>query len=169
MPQWVRSELDQIMAYRLFNTKPLSEVLNQCWYIINWPLGNKLQWNLNWNFAFKKLQLKMSSGKWRPFCLVLNVLSWVLMLILILIRSTGTGTGCAVLMSRQPIGTGCAVLMSRQPIYIMLKINSQRMHMFTLPLCESSLTMMRENPFLYLSISRMQVRSYSDDIFLVSQ
>ena len=156
MPQWVRSELDQIMAYRLLDTKPLSEVLNQCWNIVNWPLGNKLQWNLNWNFAFKKLQLKMSSGKWRPFCLVLNVLSWVLKLILFLIRSTGTGTGCAV-------------LMSRQPIYIMLKINSQRMHMFTLPLCESSLTMMRENPFLYLSISRMQVRSYSDDIFLVSQ
>ena len=26
-------------------------------------------------FSFKKIHLKMSSGKWRPFCLVLNVLN----------------------------------------------------------------------------------------------
>ena len=26
-------------------------------------------------FSFKKMHLKMSSGKWRPFCLGLNVLS----------------------------------------------------------------------------------------------
>ena len=26
-------------------------------------------------FSFKKMRLKMSSGKWRPFCLGLNVLS----------------------------------------------------------------------------------------------
>ena len=27
-------------------------------------------------FSFKKIHLKMSSGKWRPFCLGLNVLIW---------------------------------------------------------------------------------------------
>ena len=27
-------------------------------------------------FSFKKMHLKMSSGKWRPFCLGLNVLKW---------------------------------------------------------------------------------------------
>ena len=27
-------------------------------------------------FSFKNIYLKMSSGKWRPFCLGLNVLSW---------------------------------------------------------------------------------------------
>ena len=27
-------------------------------------------------FSFKKIHLKMSSGKWRPFCLGLNVLKW---------------------------------------------------------------------------------------------
>ena len=27
-------------------------------------------------FSFKKIHLKMSSGKWRPFCLGLNVLTW---------------------------------------------------------------------------------------------
>ena len=26
-----------------------SHFLNQCWLIINWTLGNKLQWNCNWN------------------------------------------------------------------------------------------------------------------------
>ena len=41
--------------------------MNQLWKIVNWPLGNKLQWNHNRNF--KKMHLKMSSGKCRPFCL----------------------------------------------------------------------------------------------------
>ena len=27
-------------------------------------------------FSFKKMHLKMSSGKWRPFCICLNVLIW---------------------------------------------------------------------------------------------
>ena len=27
-------------------------------------------------FSFKKMHVKMSSGKWRPFCLGLNVLTW---------------------------------------------------------------------------------------------
>ena len=41
------------------------------------PPKNKLQWNLNRNsyISIKKIHLKMSSGKWRPFCLGLNVLS----------------------------------------------------------------------------------------------
>ena len=29
-----------------------------------------------WIFSFKKMHLKMLSGKWRPFCLSLNVLTW---------------------------------------------------------------------------------------------
>ena len=39
------------------------------------PLGTN-QWNVYWNskFPFKKVHLKMSSGKCRPFCLGLNVL-----------------------------------------------------------------------------------------------
>ena len=31
-------------------------------------------------FSFKKMHLKMSSGKWRPFCLGLNVLSIILII-----------------------------------------------------------------------------------------
>ena len=54
----------------------LSPGLNQCWNIVNWTRGNKLQWisiEIQ-TFSFKKMHLKMSSGKWRPLCLGLNVL-----------------------------------------------------------------------------------------------
>ena len=53
-----------------------SHHLNQCWNIVNWTLRNKLQWylNLNLTFSFKKIHLKMLSGKWRQICLGLNVL-----------------------------------------------------------------------------------------------
>ena len=55
-----------------------SQYLNQCWNIVNWTLRNKLQWNLdrNSNITFKKMHLKVSSAKRRPFCLGLNVLIW---------------------------------------------------------------------------------------------
>ena len=59
-----------------------SHFLNQHWNIVNWTLGNKLQWNFNHNsyIFFQEMHLKMSSGKWQPFCLDLNVLndSWKL-------------------------------------------------------------------------------------------
>ena len=40
------------------------------------PLGTNVRETLikNYIFSFKKMYLKMSSGKWRPFCLGLNVL-----------------------------------------------------------------------------------------------
>ena len=40
--------------------------LNQCWNIGKWNLGNKLQWNFNRAFLFKKMHLKLSSAKWLP-------------------------------------------------------------------------------------------------------
>ena len=54
---------------------------------ITWTnVGILLIWPLGTNFSeifieiqtisFKKIHLKMSSGKWRPFCLGLNVLTW---------------------------------------------------------------------------------------------
>ena len=57
-----------------------SHYLNQCWNIVNWTLRNT-----NFSeiliaihmFSFKKLHLKMSSGKWRPFCLSLNVSTYI--------------------------------------------------------------------------------------------
>ena len=47
------------------------------WNIINWRLGNKLQWNFirNSNIFIQGMHIKMSSVKWRPFCLGLNVLN----------------------------------------------------------------------------------------------
>ena len=40
------------------------------------PLGTNFSEILIWiqTFSFKKMHLKMSSAKWRPFCLGLNVL-----------------------------------------------------------------------------------------------
>ena len=43
-----------------------------CWNIVNWTLRNKLQWNFNRNsyiFIIQENALKMSSVKWRSFCL----------------------------------------------------------------------------------------------------
>ena len=56
-----------------------SHYLNQCWNIVNWALGNKLQWHFIkiYAFPFKKMHLNMLSGKWQPFCLDLNVLSGI--------------------------------------------------------------------------------------------
>ena len=51
MRQWIGSALVQIMACRLCGAKPF--YLNQCWVIVNWNLGNKLQWNLNQNDSQK--------------------------------------------------------------------------------------------------------------------
>ena len=43
---------------------------NQCWFIANWTLGSKLQWNLSKKkiFSLTKMHSKISSAKWRPFC-----------------------------------------------------------------------------------------------------
>ena len=53
-----------------------SHYLNQCWNIVKWTPRNKLQWNFNWNsyIFIQKMHLKISSAKWRPYCLYLNVL-----------------------------------------------------------------------------------------------
>ena len=57
-----------------------SHYLNQCWNIVNWTLRNKLQWNFNRirTFSFKKIRLKVSSAKWQPCCLGLNVLKIII-------------------------------------------------------------------------------------------
>ena len=58
-----------------------SHYLKQCWNIVKLNLRNKFQWTLkrNWYIFMRlnnaQMRLKMSSGKWRPFCLGLNVLT----------------------------------------------------------------------------------------------
>ena len=46
--------------------------------LLIWPLGTNFSENLIGiqTFSFKKMHLKMSSAKWRPFCLDLNVLTF---------------------------------------------------------------------------------------------
>ena len=46
MHQLTRPSLVQIIACRLLAP---SHNLNQCWLIVNWKLGNKIQWNFNQN------------------------------------------------------------------------------------------------------------------------
>ena len=63
----------QIMASRLVGAKPLSEpMLEHCR-----TLGTNFSEMLVeiHAFSFKEMQLKMSSPKWRPFCLGFNVLT----------------------------------------------------------------------------------------------
>ena len=51
---------------------------NQCWNIVNctlWTSANENSIEI-YTFSFKKIHLKMLSGKWRPFRLGLNVLKW---------------------------------------------------------------------------------------------
>ena len=46
------------------------------------PLGTNFSDILSkvYTFLFTKMYLKMSSGKWQPFCLELNVLTWLMLL-----------------------------------------------------------------------------------------
>ena len=64
------------MAWRLDGAKPLSEpMLGYCYF---GPLGSnfgEIIIEID-TFSFKKMHLKLSSAKWRPFYLGLNVLYW---------------------------------------------------------------------------------------------
>ena len=74
------SKLASIVSDWLVTWPAPSHYLNQCWNIVNGTLRNKLQWNPKRNsyIFIQEMHLKMSSGKWRPFCPGLNVLThWV--------------------------------------------------------------------------------------------
>ena len=62
------------MACRLVGAQPLSEPM-----LLIWPLGTKFNeiFIEIHAFSFRKMRLKMSSGKWRSFSLGLNVLIFV--------------------------------------------------------------------------------------------
>ena len=62
------------MACRLFGAKPL--IWTNAGIILIGPLGTSFSENLTEiiTFSFKEMYLKVSSAKWRPFCLGLNVL-----------------------------------------------------------------------------------------------
>ena len=72
MRQRTGSALHQEMACHLVAP---SHFFNQCWLIVNWTFRNKPQWNSIkiHNFPCMKMHLKMSFGKWRPFCPGVNI------------------------------------------------------------------------------------------------
>ena len=52
-------------------------ILTNAWILLIGPLGtkfNEISIKIR-TYSFKEIHLKMSSGKWRPFCLGLNVLT----------------------------------------------------------------------------------------------
>ena len=68
------------MACRLAGAKPLSEPMVNGGILLIRTLGINFREILSeiHTFSFKKMRLKMSSGKWRPFCLGLNVLTGII-------------------------------------------------------------------------------------------
>ena len=75
------------MACRLFRAKPLFEVLNQSWNIVNWTLKNKIQSNPNGNLyiLIQENRFENVVCERRPFCLSINVLSRHILIFLPLI------------------------------------------------------------------------------------
>ena len=62
------------MACRLFGAKPLSEPIVDYYQLDPWEqISGKMDSKYN-NFSCRKMNLKMSSAKWWPFCLGLDVL-----------------------------------------------------------------------------------------------
>ena len=65
--QWTGS-LFQTMVFRLFG----ANFSDQC----NWTIENNIcNWTLN-QFSYKKFNLKITSAKWQPFPVGLNVMRW---------------------------------------------------------------------------------------------
>ena len=57
-----------------------SHYLKQWWNIVIWTREKKFQWKILieiYTFSFTKMHLKMSSGKWRPSSICLNMLTLV--------------------------------------------------------------------------------------------
>ena len=72
MHQWKGTSLVQLMACRLSGVKPLSEPM-----LVYFQLEPYIEILIEiQTFLFKKMHLKRSSEKWRPFCLCLNVCEW---------------------------------------------------------------------------------------------
>ena len=63
------------MACRLVGAKPFSEPIMEYWYIRTLKTNFSEILSKIHAFSFKKMHLKMSSAKWLPFCLGLNVLT----------------------------------------------------------------------------------------------
>ena len=73
MHQQTKPPLIQIMARHLFSAKPLSEpMLIYCQLVPSEINFSETSMEIK-TFSFKKMHLKMLSGKWRSFCLTLKL------------------------------------------------------------------------------------------------
>ena len=78
---------------------PPNHYLNEWWNIVIGPLGTNFSEILSEinTFSFKKMHLKTSSVKWRPFCLGFNVLRSVLVdssdIFILILQGCFTSTG----------------------------------------------------------------------------
>ena len=70
---WTGSPLVQIMACRLFGAKPLPESMMEYCYLAPWK-QTSVKSQSKFIIVIQEMHLKISSGKWWPFCLGLNVL-----------------------------------------------------------------------------------------------
>ena len=63
------------MACHLFNAMPLPELKCQLFPIIPRPRRTHFHWYLSkiQKFSLQKMHLKLSSARWCPFCVVLNI------------------------------------------------------------------------------------------------
>ena len=68
MPQWIRSALVQIMACRLFGTKPLSRPMLGYYEMDPWAQTSVKLYIKIQKISLTKMHVKVSSAKWRPFC-----------------------------------------------------------------------------------------------------
>ena len=55
--------------------------MNQRWNIVNWTPRNKLQWNVNQNSYIFIQENPFENVVWQPFCLGLNVLTKLLLML----------------------------------------------------------------------------------------
>ena len=63
------------MACRLVGAKPLSETMQEYWQLDSQETNFTEILIEILTFPFKKMRLRVSSAKWRPFCLGLNVIT----------------------------------------------------------------------------------------------
>ena len=82
-PRWIRCQRTRLNSLRPSDAYMRQQpgrrqaiIRTNTGILLIWPLGtnfSEISIDIQ-TFSFKKIHLKMSSGKWRPFCLGLNVL-----------------------------------------------------------------------------------------------
>ena len=75
---WIMTISVLLLKLYCFHLAGVKLLFDQCLNIVDWTLGDKLQWLRNRNL-YIFMHLNFSSWNWRPFCLGPNVLSFFLL------------------------------------------------------------------------------------------